>query len=116
MWARRLTTILPPLILGGHRDHPDSHSVAGLTDGRLALVTTRPFRAPYHPIAAVGVIGGGAVPLPGEVSLAHYGWNANAGGIAGVHTASPQPTFRTVPSHLRHFLCLPGGAVKSPHH
>jgi magnesium chelatase family protein len=47
--------------------------VAGLTGGRTALVTTRPYRAPHHPIAEVGRIGGGQVPRPGEVSRAHHG-------------------------------------------
>jgi magnesium chelatase family protein len=49
------------------------HRVAGLTGARTAVVTTRPFRAPHHTITDVGLIGGGQVPLPGEVSLAHYG-------------------------------------------
>jgi magnesium chelatase family protein len=49
------------------------HSVAGLTGGRTAFVTTRPFRAPHHTISDVGLIGGGQVPMPGEVSLAHNG-------------------------------------------
>jgi magnesium chelatase family protein len=49
------------------------HRVAGLTGGRTALVTTRPCRAPHHPIAEVGRIGGGQVPMPGEVSRAHHG-------------------------------------------
>jgi magnesium chelatase family protein len=48
-------------------------SVAGLTGDRTALVTTRPCRAPHHPISPVGLIGGGHVPMPGEVSLAHHG-------------------------------------------
>jgi magnesium chelatase family protein len=49
------------------------HHVAGLTSDRTAFVTTRPFRAPHHPISDVGLIGGGQVPMPGEVSLAHHG-------------------------------------------
>ena len=49
------------------------HCVAGLKGGRTALVTTRPLRAPHHTIAAVGVIGGGHVPMLGEGSLAHHG-------------------------------------------
>jgi magnesium chelatase family protein len=49
------------------------HRVVGLTDGRSAVVTTRPFRAPHHTISEVGLIGGGQVPRPGEVSLAHHG-------------------------------------------
>jgi magnesium chelatase family protein len=47
--------------------------VAGLTGDRTAWVTTRPCRAPHHTISDVGLIGGGQVPLPGEVSLAHHG-------------------------------------------
>jgi magnesium chelatase family protein len=49
------------------------HRVAGLTGDRTALVTTRPCRAPHHPISDAGLIGGGQVPTPGEVSLAHHG-------------------------------------------
>jgi magnesium chelatase family protein len=49
------------------------HSVAGLTGNRTAFVTTRPLRAPYHTISDVGLIGGGHVPMPGDVSLAHHG-------------------------------------------
>jgi magnesium chelatase family protein len=47
--------------------------VAGLTGGRTAVVTTRPFCAPHHTISAVGLLGGGQVPLPGDGSLAHHG-------------------------------------------
>src|SRR5688572_3907978 len=49
------------------------HRVAGLTGARTAVVTARPFRAPQHTISDVGLIGGGQVPLPGEVSRAHHG-------------------------------------------
>ena len=49
------------------------HRVAGLTGARTALVTTRPFRAPPQTISAVGLIGCGHLPTPGEVSLAHHG-------------------------------------------
>ena len=49
------------------------HSVAGLTGDRMALVTTRPFRAPHHTISDAGLIGWGHVPMPGDVSLAHHG-------------------------------------------
>jgi hypothetical protein len=49
------------------------HRVAGLTGDRTTLVTTRPFRAPHHTISDAGLIGGGHVPMPGDVSLAHNG-------------------------------------------
>ena len=73
MLARRLTTILPAMTLAEALETTRIHSVAGLTDGRTAWVTTRPFRAPHHTISDVGLIGGGQVPMPGEVSLAHPG-------------------------------------------
>jgi magnesium chelatase family protein len=49
------------------------HRVAGLTGARTAWVTTRPCRAPHHPISAAGLIGGGHVPMPGDVSRGHHG-------------------------------------------
>jgi magnesium chelatase family protein len=73
MLARRLTTILPDLTLAEAIETTRIHSVAGLTGRRTAFVTTRPFRAPHHTISDVGLIGGGQVPTPGEVSLAHHG-------------------------------------------
>ena len=73
MLAHRLTTILPAMTLPEALETTRIHSVAGLTGARTALVTTRPFRAPYHTISDVGLIGGGQVPRPGEVSLAHHG-------------------------------------------
>jgi Magnesium chelatase, subunit ChlI len=73
MLARRLTTILPAMRLAEAIATTRLHRVAGLTGGRTAMVTTRPFRAPPHTIADVGLIGGGQLPMPGEVSLAHHG-------------------------------------------
>src|ERR1700752_3729496 len=73
MLARRLTTILPAMSLAEALETTRIHRVAGLTGDRTAWVTTRPFRAPHHTIADVGLIGGGHVPMPGEVSLAHNG-------------------------------------------
>src|SRR5215510_5600115 len=73
MLARRLTTMLPAMPLAEAIETTRIHSVAGRTGDRTALVTTRPFRAPHHTISDVGLIGGGAVPMPGEVSLAHHG-------------------------------------------
>ena len=73
MPVRRLTMILPAMPLAEAIETTRIHSVAGLTGDRTALVTTRPFRAPHHTISDVGLIGGGQVPTPGEVSLAHHG-------------------------------------------
>jgi hypothetical protein len=71
--ARQLTTILPALTLAEAIETTRIHSVAGRTGDRTAWVTTRPFRAPHHTISDVELIGGGQVPLPGDVSLAHHG-------------------------------------------
>ena len=72
MLTKRLPTILPPLEFEAALELTKIHSVAGLT-GRAGLVTHRPFRSPHHTISDAGLIGGGAVPRPGEVSLAHQG-------------------------------------------
>jgi magnesium chelatase family protein len=72
MLAKRLPTILPPLEFEAALELTKIHSVAGLT-GRAGLVSDRPFRSPHHTISDAGLIGGGAVPRPGEVSLAHQG-------------------------------------------
>jgi magnesium chelatase family protein len=73
MLARRCPTILPAMTLAGTVETTRIHRIAGLTGDRTTLVTTRPFRAPHHTISDVGLIGGGHVPMPGEVSLAHNG-------------------------------------------
>ena len=59
--------MLPAMALAEAIDTTRIHSVAGLTGGRTALVTTRPFRAPHHTISDMGLIGGGHVPLLGNV-------------------------------------------------
>jgi magnesium chelatase family protein len=73
MLAKRLPTILAPLSLGEALETTKIHSVANVLDASAGLVTERPFRAPHHTISDAGLIGGGAVPRPGEVSLAHNG-------------------------------------------
>ena len=72
MLAKRLATILPALTLAEAIETTRVHSVMGLMDGR-ALIVTRPFRSPHHTISDAGLIGGGTIPKPGEVSLAHHG-------------------------------------------
>jgi magnesium chelatase family protein len=71
MLARRPTTILPAMTLAEALDTTRIHSVAGLTGDRMALIMTLPCRAPHHTILDTRLIGGGQVPMPGEVSLAH---------------------------------------------
>jgi magnesium chelatase family protein len=72
MLARRLPTILPLLTHEEALEVTRIHSVAGLGSA-TGLVTDRPFRAPHHTISASGLVGGGALPAPGEASLAHNG-------------------------------------------
>ncbi len=73
MLARRLPTILPSMTLEEALETSRIHSVAGLLSPDHALCAARPFRAPHHTVSDAGLIGGGASPRPGEVSLAHNG-------------------------------------------
>lgn len=74
MMARRLPGILPPMTFEESLEATKIHSIAGLTgrNGR-GLIRARPFRAPHHTISHVALVGGGTIPKPGEVSLAHHG-------------------------------------------
>ena len=73
MLAKRIPTILPPMSLEEAIETTRIHSVAGVLEDSRGLVGTRPYRSPHHTISDAGLIGGGAVPRPGEVSLAHNG-------------------------------------------
>ena len=73
MLAQRLPSILPALSLYEALEVTKIHSIAGLLPQNVPLITTRPFRSPHHTISASGLSGGGSMPRPGEISLAHNG-------------------------------------------
>ncbi|HXD88758.1 MAG TPA: ATP-binding protein [Urbifossiella sp.] len=73
MLARRLPTILPPLTPDESLETTRIYSAVGKMAPGEALLTTRPFRSPHHTISDAGMVGGGSIPQPGEISLAHHG-------------------------------------------
>jgi magnesium chelatase family protein len=73
MLARRLPGLLPDLTLQEALEVTRVHSVSGMLQPDCGLVRQRPFRAPHHNVSGVGLIGGGSIPRPGEVSLSHHG-------------------------------------------
>jgi magnesium chelatase family protein len=73
MLAKRLPTILPPLTLQEALETTKIHSVAGKLPENATLISKRPFRSPHHTISDVALVGGGGLPQPGEISLAHNG-------------------------------------------
>ena len=73
MMAKRMPSILPPFTLDEALETTKIHSVAGKLDGGTSLMSRRPFRSPHHTISDVAMVGGGAYPQPGEISLAHNG-------------------------------------------
>ena len=73
MLAKRLPSILPPLNLQEALETTKIHSVAGKMSKNHAIVSIRPFRSPHHTISDVALVGGGGIPQPGEISLAHNG-------------------------------------------
>ena len=73
MLARRLPSILPDMTQQESLQTTEVYSVAGMTDARHPLITHRPFRSPHHTASPVSLSGGGTIPRPGEISLAHNG-------------------------------------------
>ncbi len=73
MIAKRIPSILPDLSFEEALETTKIHSIAGKLEKDISFITTRPFRAPHHTVSGISMIGGGRIPKPGEISLAHNG-------------------------------------------
>lgn len=73
MIARRIPSILPPMSADEALEATKLYSVAGMLNSQQSLINTRPFRSPHHTASTAALVGGGSIPRPGEVSLAHHG-------------------------------------------
>ena len=73
MMARRIPSILPDLNFEEALEITKIHSIAGELPKNIPLITTRPFRSPHHTVSGTSLVGGGRIPKPGEISLAHFG-------------------------------------------
>lgn len=73
MLAKRFHTILPEMTFEESLETTKIHSIAGILDPENPMITSRPFRSPHHTISSVALSGGGSIPRPGEISLAHNG-------------------------------------------
>ena len=73
MLARRIPSILPDLTFEESLEITKIHSIAGILKSDIPIITQRPFRSPHNTISATSLVGGGRIPKPGEISLAHYG-------------------------------------------
>lgn len=89
MLARRLPTILPPLTPEESLQTTRIYSAIGRLNPGEALLTTRPFRSPHHTISEAGMVGGGSIPQPGEISLAHNGVHCQAFSAPELSRAKP---------------------------
>lgn len=73
MLAKRMPSILPPMTFNESIETTKIHSIAGKLDNTNPIIVQRPFRSPHHSISSAGLVGGGTIPQPGEISLAHNG-------------------------------------------